>query len=168
MFALPEALRPELAKPWGPVLSAREAAAEAARHDFVIAVGDLTTQRFLAAGVDPRVAVVDYKTQRTESMEGLKTLLKKSSERQVLSARNPPARITGELWNAIARAVASPARTLIEVEGEEDLAVLPAILLAPLGAIVAYGQPNQGIVLVTVDEARRSKVKSILKRMEES
>jgi uncharacterized protein (UPF0218 family) len=37
------------------------------------------------------------------------------------------------------------------VDGEEDLAVIPLILAAPLGAIVLYGQPHKGVVMRTVN-----------------
>ena len=40
---------------------------------------------------------------------------------------------------------------LIFVEGEEDLAVLPLVLAAPLGVIILYGQPKEGVVLREVD-----------------
>ena len=39
----------------------------------------------------------------------------------------------------------------IVVEGEEDLATLPAILYAPPGSVVVYGQPDEGSVLVKVN-----------------
>ena len=34
----------------------------------------------------------------------------------------------------------------IIVKGEEDLAVLPCILIAPQETIILYGQPNEGLV----------------------
>jgi hypothetical protein len=44
----------------------------------------------------------------------------------------------------------------VEVTGEEDLAALPAMLAAPLGSTVVYGQPGEGMVRVAVTpEARR-------------
>jgi uncharacterized protein (UPF0218 family) len=39
------------------------------------------------------------------------------------------------------------------VDGEEDLAVLPCLLNSPKDAFILYGQPNEGVVLVKVDEA---------------
>ncbi|MHB8605670.1 MAG: DUF359 domain-containing protein, partial [Thermoplasmatota archaeon] len=57
-------------------------------------------------------------------------------------------------------------RVVVEVVGEEDLAALPAILAAPAGAVVAYGQPNQGVVCVVVDDASRARARDLLSRME--
>ena len=48
--------------------------------------------------------------------------------------------------------------TAIIVEGEEDLLTLPVIKFAPLGALVVYGQPYVGMVLVMVTE--RTKVET--------
>ena len=42
---------------------------------------------------------------------------------------------------------------IIEVKGEEDLAVLPCILNAPKDTFILYGQPKEGVVLVCVNEA---------------
>ena len=44
---------------------------------------------------------------------------------------------------------------VIKVDGEEDLAGVPAILLSPLGSIVLYGQPSVGLVLVEVTEKKK-------------
>jgi len=54
---------------------------------------------------------------------------------------------------------------VIMVDGEEDLAVLPAVLLSPATSIVMYGQPGIGGVLVRVDDAVRKRVGSLLYKM---
>ena len=46
--------------------------------------------------------------------------------------------------------------TIIVVDGEEDLLALPAIALAPLTSVILYGQPDEGLVIVKVDEGIRS------------
>jgi hypothetical protein len=56
--------------------------------------------------------------------------------------------------------------TLVRVDGEEDLAALPAIAAAPDGASVLYGQPGEGVVHVTVDDDVRDRVRSLLDRMD--
>ena len=53
---------------------------------------------------------------------------------------------------------------MIIVDGEEDLAVLPVVLLAPLDSLVFYGQRNQGLVLVKVTEEKKSEFVKILAR----
>ena len=49
---------------------------------------------------------------------------------------------------AIENSIKTKDKYIIEVEGEEDLAVLPIIILAPEDTTVLYGQPNEGLVLL--------------------
>jgi len=53
----------------------------------------------------------------------------------------------------------------IIVEGEEDLATLPAILYSPPGSAVVYGQPNEGSVLVDVTAEKKLHIEELMKRM---
>jgi uncharacterized protein (UPF0218 family) len=53
----------------------------------------------------------------------------------------------------------------IIVEGEEDLAALPALMLAPEGALVLYGQPGEGIVAVRAGRESASRAREIYSRM---
>jgi len=55
-------------------------------------------------------------------------------------------------------------KEVICVSGQEDLAVLPAILLAPMGSFVIYGQPGQGFVVVEVLEKTKLKTLLLLSR----
>ena len=52
------------------------------------------------------------------------------------------------------------------VDGEEDLATLPAVLAAPDGASVVYGQPGEGMVLVTVTDAVRERFDALVDRLD--
>jgi len=54
----------------------------------------------------------------------------------------------------------SPVR--ITVDGEEDLLVIPVCIHAPKNSIVMYGQPNEGLVIVTITPEIRAKVQKIL------
>lgn len=171
MYRLPDDLRAELAKPFGPVLQDVDGAARAKKAAFVVAVGDVTTERLLEAGVVPRLVVVDHRTKRTTDTAAadaaVEELVKKGAP--LVRVKNPAAVVTEALWDAVATALASAAGggcTVIEVDGEEDLAALPALALAPKGALVCYGQPDQGMVVVTVDDAVRAKVRRFLSKME--
>ena len=55
--------------------------------------------------------------------------------------------------------------SLIVVDGEEDLLALPSILFAPINTHVLYGQPNAGLVIVSVTESLKVKVYDILIEM---
>ena len=51
---------------------------------------------------------------------------------------------------------------VLEVQGEEDLLTLFAILAAPLESLVIYGQPGEGIVAVSVTEAKKWEIKGYI------
>lgn len=53
---------------------------------------------------------------------------------------------------------------LLLVDGEEDLLALPAIVHAPIGGVVYYGQPQQGLVEVMVTEEKKREVLALLKQ----
>jgi uncharacterized protein (UPF0218 family) len=71
---------------------------------------------------------------------------------------NPAGTLTPELYN-IFETIKIPAKII--VEGEDDLATLPAVLTAPIGSIVAYGQPNEGMILVEVDEQKKREFRKL-------
>lgn len=160
MYVLPDDLRDELKKPLGPVVQG-----ELGDHlgDGPLAtVGDVVTQATLDQDLAPQVMVVDGITQRTEEHPGIETDLPVTR----FTVTNPAARITTGLWHAIAQAYAAHEHALIEVDGEEDLATLPAIVHAPPGAQVIYGQPDEGAVIVTVDQTTRRRALQLLANME--
>lgn len=112
----------------------------------------------------PDIAIVDLKTKRQEESRYLEVFARWEGERR--RVQNPPAHITQELWDAIDEAFKSEKRVLIEVQGEEDLAALPCIALAPSGAVVLYGYPDRGAVVVPVDDRARMRVIGLMGRME--
>ncbi|MCA1812962.1 MAG: GTP-dependent dephospho-CoA kinase family protein [Halobacteriales archaeon] len=163
---MPENLRADLAKPLGPVLQPPDAAAQAKRAKALATVGDVTTEAMLGEGLMPRVMVVDNRTKRGAVRVHVRERVPEGTP--VVQVRNEAATISEDLWQAVATAWSSKQSTLIEVDGEEDLATLPAVLLGPTHGLVAYGQPDQGIVLLTIDDAARGRVRDLLKHMEGS
>jgi len=161
---LPDAMREELRRPLGPVLTgdlAYESAKSALR---VVTVGDACTGDLLARGRVPDVAVVDFKTKREEDA-GLAARVKGAGSK-VLTAVNPAAHLTRDMWVALDEAFKSGERVRIEVLGEEDLAALAAVALAPLGTAVLYGMPGEGVVFVRVDARAKARVRDLIARME--
>jgi uncharacterized protein (UPF0218 family) len=56
---------------------------------------------------------------------------------------------------------------VIFVDGEEDLLAIPAILESPDNAFIVYGQPSQGLVVVTASPVTKHEVKEMMSRMTE-
>ncbi|PIO02848.1 DUF359 domain-containing protein [Candidatus Micrarchaeota archaeon CG10_big_fil_rev_8_21_14_0_10_54_18] len=149
---LPEAMRKELKKPFGRLVKKPP---KTLKKEFVVCVGDESCRALLNAGFTPELQVFDCKTKRAKA-EPLPP--SKLSERV---CSNPAGSITAESWNALKRAFSRPSR--VRVNGEEDLLVLPCVLLAPAGAVVVYGQPGEGLVLVRASKQRKGFVRRLLK-----
>ena len=122
-------------------------------------VGDFVAANLIAAGLFPDIVVVDNKTLRVKVepvVHGLKEV----------KVPNEAATINAEAWLALRTAVTLKRRVAVVVEGEEDLLVLPLLAEMPLGSVIAYGQPHEGLVAVTVSEERRDWARGFLNRME--
>jgi len=133
-------------------------AIERERPRVVVSVGDFTSKILRERGVRAKIYVIDGKTERREAAifdtKGLKTV-RVVNERGTL---NPEAvkKLHEILGDPRAEDVA------ILVEGEEDLLALAAILSAPDGSFVIYGQPGEGNVIVRVNEESRRYAMNIL------
>ncbi|MEZ3115463.1 GTP-dependent dephospho-CoA kinase family protein [Halobaculum sp. MBLA0147] len=162
LLRLPQSLRAAFKEPLGPVYTDADALlADAAEP--ILAVGDVVTAHLRRAGHTPHLALVDGKTEREAVSEATAAAL--SDETARVPVTNPAGTLTRELLVAVRDAVAGTASTVLHVEGEEDLATLPALVVAPDGASVVYGQPGEGMVLVATDEAR-DRARDLLGRMD--
>lgn len=165
LLKLPERLRPRLQCPLGRLFTDLSQVFDhlrKVRPTKLITVGDMVTYGFLSAGFKPDIAVVDLNIMRSPADEKIRSTIE-SFEASVVRVKNPAATITQEIWKAFESAK-SP--TKIIVEGEEDLAAIPAVLTSPDGAAVVYGQPGQGVVLVEVNEKKRQEFREILRQFE--
>lgn len=165
-YVLTPSLRRRLKKPLGRLFPSAEVRGEefvslAAGSPFVIAVGDRVTETFQeTTGRSPDVSVVDGK-ERREVRE-----IPNIAHASTIKTTNPAGRITRAARAAVKRAVTGDKPAMVVVDGEEDLLAIPAVIEAPLGAVVLYGQPLVGVVAVTVDEGAKERAKKILEAME--
>ncbi|MGC8969084.1 MAG: DUF359 domain-containing protein [Conexivisphaera sp.] len=151
----------ELRRPPGPVLDA-EAAARALSSGRSVLVGDRVSATLCSMGVRPWVHIIDMRERREPSPSPPPCPFERS-----FAVRNPPGMITREAAEAVEAAMSedSPARVL--VDGEEDLLALVAIYVGR-GALVAYGQPGEGIVVVdSSDPTARDLTERALLSMED-
>lgn len=162
---LPASLRPTLKEAMGPIFTDAESLLAAAGSPL-IAVGDMVTYHLLHADRVPDVALVDEHTERTQIEADVWDAIT-GFDREV-TVDNPPATLTGELVTALQAAIqrAGDETTLIVVEGEEDLATLPALVAAPLETSIVYGQPGEGMVLTEVERGSRNRARDLLSRMD--
>ena len=166
MYVLPDDLKDTLKGYIGDLVDEPGLLKLLKKEKYIVSVGDKVTYTLLKHGITPILCIVDYKLERKSYPSEMKAFIQRFSTIR-LQIKNPPGTITDELWDAIKTVLknlkSSP--VCIEVDGEEDLASLAAIYLAPGGVTVIYGLPNKGVVVVKATTAHKQKVKEVLDRM---
>jgi len=162
---LDENLRAQLKKPFGYLCKKGKCSERLNKFDKIISVGDITTYSVLLYGIVPNICITDDITMREKVPEAVRNKIN-AENYEVLKVSNPAGSITAELINGIIdsmEALKSSKRVRIIVKGEEDLAVIPAVISAPVGTAIVYGQPGEGMVLVEVTEEKKKRAKYLLK-----
>lgn len=162
---LPEYLREALKEPIGQLVDEQTLISLVSDSKPLISVGDMVTYTLLKHNITPDVSIVDYLHKRSCCSQEIIDSIKKSPA-DVTCVKNPAGTLTDQLIDAITTSIRhlnGPQR--IEVEGEEDLAALAAIKLAPQGATVIYGLPNKGVIVVPVNDYHKNKAKEIIDKM---
>jgi uncharacterized protein (UPF0218 family) len=159
---LTENLRAKLKKPFGKLYPDIDSISPLVAGKKVIAVGDKVTDGVITKGIMPQVCVYDGRTKRKE-IAVPDSILKYDA--RAVSVNNPAGQITDDAFQALKEAFATGAKTKIFVSGEEDLLTVAAISLAPVGAYVIYGQPDEGVVAVEVNAKTKDLVEKILAEM---
>lgn len=164
-FILPYDLRVELAEVHGKLMSSIDQIKSSA-GETLISVGDETTINFIKNGVKPDLAIVDFRINRKDVFREISDL-GYPKDKKFIRVKNEHGTIDASLIKVINSFFSSSSHSaVIKVDGEEDLAVLPVVLLAPLGTKVFYGQPNQGLVLVEVTETEKAEFLKTLKKFQ--
>ena len=162
---LTPSLRRKLKKPLGRLFPAVDVRGEeflalVTGSPFVVTVGDRVTETLQeTTGRSPDVFVVDGMERRSARE------IPRVAHGSTLRAKNPAGRITRAARSAVKRAFAGEKPVMVLIDGEEDLLTIPAVVEAPLGAVVFYGQPLEGVVAVVVDERSKESARAILRQM---
>ena len=135
------------------------------RRNKLITVGDVVSLTVNRNGIVPDVAIYDGMTERREMTEF--AVLTESMGWITDTVTNPAGTITAELVDAVENALSGNAKRTIRVIGEEDLAILPCILLSPIGTNVIYGWPGQGMMSITTDGHIIRRTEELLEQTEE-
>lgn len=162
---LPKALRESLREPLGPVVNDVDSLLDGIDGP-VVTVGDIVTDHLLSAGIEPTVAVVDGRTERAALDEAVRRRLPLDADRPIPNAAGT---LSAELVSGLVTAIAEGTPgTVLVVDGEEDLAALPALLATPADGVVVYGQPGEGMVRAVPDPTTRDRVRSLLEEFDDS
>lgn len=163
---LPEELRKEMRHPFGILLQGKEIITAVERCGTLISIGDVVSHDLIKNGIYPKIVIYDGRTERRDAAS-MAEVIEQMPGRKV-KVRNPPATITAQLMSAIREALNSDGNTRILVEGEEDMAALACVALAPENTCVLFGMPGEGVVLVKNDRNTIMKARSLISKMEES
>ncbi|HIJ98621.1 TPA: DUF359 domain-containing protein, partial [archaeon] len=155
-----EEIKKYVRKPLGKII--RESQLSANFKGNVICVGDKVTLTCAKLQLMPKVAIVDYKVMRKKISAKDKRQLKKYGTIK-LRAKNKAGTISLEAWNKVREALEfTGAIVKVEIDGEEDLLTLAAILNGDVGDTVIYGQPGKGIVVVQITEKKKQEIADML------
>jgi uncharacterized protein (UPF0218 family)/phosphopantetheine adenylyltransferase len=161
---LPFQVRQQLSKPFGILYkNTQTIISEIHRMKpiLVITVGDVVSDSFIQENYIPNIAVIDFKTKRNAIFH----------QNRKFDVANKASTIQPEFSHLfltkLNEVITKKTNQIITIEGEEDLLVLPAILLSPLGSVVLYGQPNEGVVLVEVTEIAKQKARGLVEQFKE-
>lgn len=166
MRVLPENLRDLLKEPIGQLVDEKQLLEILKDEKYIVSIGDMVTYTILKDDIEPVFCIIDYKTRRGDCSPEVKGLIKSFGKKSVV-VKNPAATITDDLWNVIKFAFENLEKgsLRIEIEGEEDLASLAAIYMAPEDVTIIYGLPDKGVLVVKANKKNKSKVKEILDKM---
>ena len=140
----------ELKKPLGKLYpNFEDAIDEIKSSKFLISVGDATFANLIEHEIYPNLAIIDNLVQRQNYDHDV------IHTENILKAKHPAGYITDDLWETIGKALdlcGNGECYVIDVAGEEDLAVLPCVLMASEDTTILYGQPNEGLVVLKVSD----------------
>jgi pantetheine-phosphate adenylyltransferase len=167
---LPDNFREELRNPIGKVITRTEELTDFLKKSkispqVIISVGDIVSLFAKDAGITPALSILDFKTRRQKLNE--KEIRKKitlTNGKYQNKAGTINKNAVQVMQQKIMTFLNNQQPQILIVEGEEDLLALPAIVLAPLDAVIIYGQFNQGAVVVKVTESIKNHIKHILQQ----
>jgi hypothetical protein len=128
---------------------------------YFATVGDYVTSYILDAGIHPEIAVVDHRIMRRDVDP-----IEFKCEQMFVS--NPPGTITAESQKALYGALEHDNGFRLVADGEEDLLVLPLMAYLPEGSVIVYGQPREGMVVITLTEENKIWARDFMASMQEA
>jgi hypothetical protein len=167
-YSMPKILDEELKQPMGELFTgpiedpsvAMDLALETISEELkIIAVGDVTVYSLQIAKRKVWISVIDGMTHRTKWDKFEQIDL---DPKFLINAKNPPGMLTSSIFQACSKAICQSENVTILVDGEEDLVPIPLILMAPLGTILLYGQPNEGIIVREIDISAKRRARRFL------
>lgn len=152
--------RTNLKKPFGKIISITK---NTKFEKPIIAVGDVSVKNLIKNHISPDISIVDFFVNRKRLFKNLQDLGFLQHNPDYVVA-NIPGQISKDLVETIQKVIKNTRpNQIILVNGEEDLAFIPALLLSPIPATIVYGQPDKGLVRVDVTPQAKDRLCSLLR-----
>jgi GTP-dependent dephospho-CoA kinase len=127
----------------------------------IVTVGDTTTQKFVEFGYTPDLSIIDNKEKRKTKSNNLELQVDK-----VIYCENRPGELNIQVMDLIKKITSIKFNKIqIIIEGEEDLIALPLFMYSPNKWTIFYGQPNEGLVVVEMNNDRRKRARLIFNKV---
>lgn len=156
---LPASLRYALQTAWGEILEHTPVIEDSS---MVVTVGDITTLKFIQQEVTPLLCIIDNVVERV----AVASPIIFNDTQRIYHLDNPAGTINKKIFTILEDVFNSSTKSVIEVNGEEDLLVLPVLLKAPMGTHVYYGQPHVGLVRIIVSDDVKRKAEALLEEFD--
>ncbi len=144
-----------LAKPQGPLFDDMSFLKDILSTTIFATVGDIVSKEALKLNLFPKIMIIDGMTMRRWigklKVKGYK----------VYKVCNEPGTVNCEVKEILEKCWRSEGRCLIDVEGEEDLLAILALFTAPENALILYGQPGQGFVVLISNEKVKERIREV-------
>lgn len=173
-FYLTNKLRKELKKPFGTLITGSRSEVEkkfkkilqTKKFKRVITVGD-----YCSFALFSNIKILNGRIGRNNDLSlpcqpntlyysFCQKYKKFQSQKNFLSCSNPSSSINKTVWKTIKTALKKNKN--IFVKGEEDLLVIPCVLLAQPKDLIVYGFPNKGVCLIEVSSVIKKDIKKLL------
>ncbi|HET7643531.1 MAG TPA: GTP-dependent dephospho-CoA kinase family protein [Nitrososphaeraceae archaeon] len=164
-----------LKKPFGSLINQKNISKEKIVNliketNIIITVGDATTEKIISYGIMPNLGIIDGIERRIKRSERdtnnlMNTFLKKNHSYNQYRCKNSKGTISREAYLTIRKILLQGQKAIIFIDGEEDLLALPVFALSPVGSLVLYGQPLEGIVIVKINDEIKLKSTNLIKNI---
>jgi uncharacterized protein (UPF0218 family) len=125
----------------------------------IVTVGDATTERLVSFGILPDIAVIDFRERRSLTERRFNYPAKE------FRCSNPSGTISSNAVEVLSMVAKRRSRSRVVVDGEEDMLALPLFYILPIGSIVLYGQPLEGMVVVRITSSKQDESKALMDRI---
>jgi len=166
MRVLPNNIRHLLKEPVGQLVNERELINVLRSEKYIVSIGDIVTYTILKNEIKPIICIIDFKTRRGKCSSDIVKIIKSFGKKNIL-IKNPSGTISDELWDILKDSLKNYKNISlrIEIDGEEDLASLAVVYLAPSDVTIIYGLPDKGVLIIKPTSENKRKAKQILDKM---